>query len=81
MNRAAYHYSFDHEHLLSIEGLSPLDITHILDLADRYAEATRAGIRPDPVLKGKVVVNLFFEPSTRTRRASRSPASGSAPTS
>ena len=31
-----------------------------------YAEATRAGIRPDPVLKGKVVVNLFFENSTRT---------------
>ena len=65
MTRAAYHYSFDHEHLLSIEGLSPLDITHILDLADSYAEATRAGIRPDPVLKGKVVVNLFFENSTR----------------
>jgi aspartate carbamoyltransferase catalytic subunit len=66
MTRAAYHYSFDHEHLLSIEGLSPLDITYILDLADRYAEATRAGIRPDSVLKGKVVVNLFFENSTRT---------------
>ena len=66
MSRAAYHYSFDHEHLLSIEGLSPLDITHILDLADQYAEATRAGQRPDPVLTGKVVVNLFFENSTRT---------------
>jgi aspartate carbamoyltransferase catalytic subunit len=66
MTRASYHYSFDHEHLLSIEGLFPLDITHILDLADSYAEATRAGIRPDPVLKGKVVVNLFFENSTRT---------------
>ncbi|MEZ5947420.1 MAG: hypothetical protein R3C04_11325 [Hyphomonas sp.] len=27
MAKAAYHYSFDHEHLLSIDGLSPLDIT------------------------------------------------------
>ncbi|MCA8903091.1 MAG: aspartate carbamoyltransferase catalytic subunit, partial [Hyphomonas sp.] len=66
MARAASHYSFDHEHLLSIEDLSPLDISHILDLADSYAEATRAGRRPDPVLAGRTVVNLFFENSTRT---------------
>ncbi|MCB9963182.1 MAG: aspartate carbamoyltransferase catalytic subunit [Hyphomonas sp.] len=66
MARAAYHHSFEHEHLLSIEGLSPLDISLILDLADNYAEATRAGRRPDPVLSGTTVVNLFFENSTRT---------------
>jgi aspartate carbamoyltransferase catalytic subunit len=66
MAMAGYTYSFDHEHLLGIEGLHPLDITHILDLADRYADATRAGIRADPVLTGRTVVNLFFENSTRT---------------
>ncbi len=67
MARAApYEYSFKHEHLLSIEDLSPLDISHILDLADRYAEATRANQRPEPLLAGKTVVNLFFENSTRT---------------
>ncbi|WP_418887194.1 aspartate carbamoyltransferase catalytic subunit [Hyphomonas oceanitis] len=66
MPMAGYTYSFDHTHLLGIEGLHPLDITHILDLADRYADATRAGQRADPVLTGRTVVNLFFENSTRT---------------
>ena len=60
-------YTFRHDHLLGIEGLHPLDIAHILDLADTYAEATRTGRRPDPVLTGKTVVNLFFENSTRTQ--------------
>ncbi|MFN4024904.1 MAG: aspartate carbamoyltransferase catalytic subunit [Hyphomonas sp.] len=66
MAAASSHYAFTHEHLLGIEGLHPLDIAHILDLADTYAEKTRGGIRPDPVLTGKTVVNLFFENSTRT---------------
>lgn len=60
------HYKFDHAHLLGIEGLHPLDISHILDLANDYAEATRTGKRADPVLSGRTVVNLFFENSTRT---------------
>ena len=66
MSKAAYHYSFDHEHWLGIDGLLPLDLTHILDLANDYAEGTRTGQRADPVLSGKTVVNLFFENSTRT---------------
>lgn len=66
MSKAAIHHSFDHEHLLGIDGLHPLDLTHILDLANDYAEATRSGKRADPVLSGKTVVNLFFENSTRT---------------
>ena len=66
MAMAGYSYNFDHEHLLGIEGLHPLDITHILDLADSYADATRSGQRADPVLTGRTVVNLFFENSTRT---------------
>lgn len=66
MAAASSHYTFTHEHLLGIEGLHPLDISHILDLADSYAEKTRAGVRADPLLTGKTVVNLFFESSTRT---------------
>ena len=66
MAMGAYEYSFEHSHLLGIEGLHPLDISHILDLADRYATATRNGERLPPVLAGKTVVNLFFENSTRT---------------
>lgn len=63
---AGYTYSFDHPHLLGIAGLHKLDIEHILDLADEYADATRTRTRPDPVLKNKTVLNLFFENSTRT---------------
>ena len=59
-------YTFQHRHLLGIEGLHPLDLTHLLDLAETYAAATRAGDRPEQVLKNKTVVNLFFENSTRT---------------
>ena len=66
MATPATDYTFQHDHLLGIDGLHPLDISHILDLSNTYAEATRAGKRPDPVLAGKTVVNLFFENSTRT---------------
>ncbi|MEM9669477.1 MAG: aspartate carbamoyltransferase catalytic subunit [Pseudomonadota bacterium] len=58
---------FPHRHLLGIEHLSPDDILSLLDLAEDYAELTRAGKRPDQTLAGKTVVNLFFENSTRTQ--------------
>ncbi len=66
MASAKQAYTFQHRHLLGIEGLHPLDLTHLLDLAETYADATRAGHRPEPVLQNKTVVNLFFENSTRT---------------
>ena len=66
MASAKQAYTFQHRHLLGIEGLHPLDLTHLLDLAETYANATRAGHRPEPVLRNKTVVNLFFENSTRT---------------
>ncbi len=59
-------YRFEHKHLLSIDGLNRLDIQTILDLADTYADATRQGERPDPILRDQTVINLFFENSTRT---------------
>lgn len=66
MASAAQDYQFKHPHLLGIEGLHPLDLTHILDLAEEYAQMTRAEVRPPLVLKDRTVVNLFFENSTRT---------------
>ena len=66
MGNVAYTHTFDHPHLLGIEGLSRPDLDLVLDLADTYADATRTGKRPDPSLTGKTVVNLFFENSTRT---------------
>ena len=66
MASASYEHTFQHKHLLGIEELHPLDLTHLLDLAETYAELTRQGKRPAPTLKNKTVVNLFFENSTRT---------------
>ncbi|MEM6412674.1 MAG: aspartate carbamoyltransferase catalytic subunit [Pseudomonadota bacterium] len=58
---------FPHRHLLGIDGLSSKDISLLLDLAEKYADLTREAKRPDQVLAGKTVVNLFFENSTRTQ--------------
>ena len=54
-------------HLLGIEPLAPSEIVAILDRADGYADAARAGRRPEPVLAGATQVNMFFEASTRTQ--------------
>jgi aspartate carbamoyltransferase catalytic subunit len=56
-----------HRHLLGLEDLSRTDILTILDTADEFLPVAEReqGKRSD--LAGKVVVNLFFEPSTRTR--------------
>ena len=54
-------------HLLGIEDLSPEEILLILDTADAMREIGERPIKKVPTLRGKTVVNLFFEPSTRTR--------------
>jgi aspartate carbamoyltransferase catalytic subunit len=58
---------FQHRHLLDIERLSTADIDAILNLTEGYADQNRADNRKINKLTGKTVVNLFFEPSTRTR--------------
>ena len=59
--------AFQHRHLLGIEGLSPDEITLVLDLADGYAERNRKGHDKLATLAGRTCVNLFYESSTRTR--------------
>ncbi len=59
--------SFPHRHLTGIEGLSASDITTILDLGERFLEIATRPIKKVPTLRGKTVINLFLEPSTRTR--------------
>lgn len=54
-------------HLLGLEGVSKEDITTILDTAISFKEVLERPIPKVPTLRGKTVVNLFFEPSTRTR--------------
>jgi aspartate carbamoyltransferase catalytic subunit len=59
--------SFPHRHLLGIEPLEPAEILTILDTADGLREILDRPIKKVPALRGKTVVNLFYEPSTRTR--------------
>jgi aspartate carbamoyltransferase catalytic subunit len=59
--------SFRHKHLLSIEGLYPPDIEHLLDLAESYVLLNRSGKTQRDLLRGRTLINLFFEDSTRTR--------------
>ncbi|MSQ77652.1 MAG: aspartate carbamoyltransferase catalytic subunit [Nitrospiraceae bacterium] len=59
--------SFKHKHLLGIAPLSVEEIMLILETADSFKEVSGREIKKVPALRGKTVVNLFFEPSTRTR--------------
>lgn len=56
-----------HRHLIALEDYSREEIGLILDTADSFKEVIRRPIRKVPALRGKNVVNLFFESSTRTR--------------
>src|SRR5262252_6142800 len=53
--------------LLGIADLTPDEISLVLDTADAMKEVASRPIKKVPALRGKTVVNLFFEPSTRTR--------------
>ena len=54
-------------HLLTIDGLNAETIIEILDTAESFISIGQRHIRKVPLLHGRTVVNLFFEPSTRTR--------------
>ena len=54
-------------HLLAIEGLQPPHINGLLDLAESYALLNRQGKTQRDLLRGRTLINLFFEDSTRTR--------------
>jgi aspartate carbamoyltransferase catalytic subunit len=65
--RSADRRPFPHRHLLSIADLDPADLVHILDLADSFLEIGERAIKKVPTLRGRTVINLFLESSTRTR--------------
>lgn len=60
-------YQFPHRHIFGIEQLSVQDINHILATARSFKEISNRPIKKVPTLRGKTIINLFFEPSTRTR--------------
>jgi len=59
--------TFQRKHLLGIRELSSSEITHLLDTAETFRDISRREIKKVPALRGRTVINLFFEPSTRTR--------------
>ena len=59
--------SYRHRHLLAIEGLHPPEIEALLDLADSYVLLNRSGKTQRDLLRGRTLINLFYEDSTRTR--------------
>jgi aspartate carbamoyltransferase catalytic subunit len=60
-------FVWQRKHLLGLEDLSAEEITHILDTAEGFKDVSTRSVKKVPALRGKVVVNLFFEDSTRTR--------------
>ncbi|HKF70379.1 MAG TPA: aspartate carbamoyltransferase catalytic subunit [Stellaceae bacterium] len=59
--------AYPHRHLLGIEGLSPDDITVLLDKSEGYVEQSRQADKKRSLLRGRTIMNVFFENSTRTR--------------
>ncbi len=53
--------------LLSIDDLDPAEIVHILDIAKPFKDLFTRSVKKVPPLRGKTVLTLFYEPSTRTR--------------
>ena len=60
-------FTFPHRHLLGIQGLSRNEITSLLDLAEDAAELNRRIAKKRDDLRGRTLINLFFESSTRTQ--------------
>jgi aspartate carbamoyltransferase catalytic subunit len=58
---------FAHRSLLDIEGLTRAEVERILDTAEAFLQVSRRPVRKVPTLRGKTVINLFYEASTRTR--------------
>ncbi|HEX42991.1 MAG TPA: aspartate carbamoyltransferase catalytic subunit [Phycisphaerales bacterium] len=69
LKRKSRHFNWTRKHLLGLRELSEEEITFILDTARGFEEISKRSVKKAPPLRGKVVVNLFFEDSTRTRNS------------
>src|ERR1700744_6391191 len=67
MTSAAAHPILKTSHLLGIEHLSAPEVTALLDLAETYVTLNRSADKKAAILKGRTLINLFFEASTRTQ--------------
>ena len=67
MDAPTYDNLFPHRHLLGIVDLSAVEIGFLLDVSDSYVDLNRGADKKQTKLRGRTVINLFFENSTRTR--------------
>ena len=69
LKRKGKQFEWKHKHLLGLRELSAEEITYILDTAEGFEQISTRAVKKAPASRGKVVVNLFFEDSTRTRNS------------
>ncbi len=69
LKRKSKQIKWHRKHLLGLRELSAEEITYILDTAEGFEQISTRSVKKAPPLRGKVVVNLFFEDSTRTRNS------------
>ena len=67
LKRKTKKFVWKRKHLLGLRDLTAEEITHILDTAEGFEQISTRSVKKAPVLRGKVIVTLFFEDSTRTR--------------
>lgn len=69
LKRKNKNFKWNHKHLLGLRNLNAEEISYILDTAEGFEQISKRSIKKAPPLRGRVVVNLFFEDSTRTRNS------------
>jgi aspartate carbamoyltransferase catalytic subunit len=69
LKRKNRQFKWHRKHLLGLRELSAEEITYILDTARGFEQISTRSVKKAPPLRGRVVVNLFFEDSTRTRNS------------
>jgi len=69
IKRKSSQFRWQSKHLLGLRQLSAEEITYILDTAKGFEQISTRAVKKAPALRGKLVVNLFFEDSTRTRNS------------
>ena len=67
MTIAPAEQNFPHRHILGIEGMSRDEITFLLELSESYVAQNRSKDKKSALLRGRTLINVFFETSTRTR--------------
>lgn len=69
LKRKSKQFNWQRKHLLGLRDLNSDELKHILDTAKGFEQISTRSVKKAPVLRGKLVVNLFFEDSTRTRNS------------